>query len=263
MLPEPAPGRLGQQLGQRPARNQQVAGAGAREQCVMQHPQEDLRAGLRRRRVQRRHAQRVEDLGAHPRRQAGGELRHRPTRVAAKAPQQPAQRGRAQRQPLRQPPVPHRPDRTAELEQRRARPQPQPHAVLVEQRQRLALQHRVGIDADAAHQPERGGVGADQDVLAVVEPVGRIAAGRALGGQAARAPAGLRRHLEDRHRVAGLDRGDRCRQPGPARADDGDAAHRPRQLVFIAIQSLRTGVSEMRWCSTWNSVASISRSSVR
>ena len=36
-----------------------------------------------------------------------------------------------------------------------------------------------------------------------------------------------------------------------------------RQFVCIAIQSFLTGVSEMRWCSTWNWLASISRSSVR
>ena len=60
-------------------------------------------------------------------------------------------------------------------------------------------------------------------------------------------------------RVGGLDRRS---QTGPAGADHRDAARRgvavgttdrqrPRRWVRVAIHSLRSGVSEMRWCSTW------------
>ena len=69
---------------------------------------------------------------------------------------------------------------------------------------------------------------------------------------AARAPAGLRRHLEDLDRVAGAARVHRRGQAGPAGADHGHAQRlqRPRQCVRQAIHSLRSGVSEVRWCST-------------
>ena len=43
----------------------------------------------------------------------------------------------------------------------------------------------------------------------------------------------------------------------------GLCAHRPRQWVRRAIQSLRMGVSEVRWCSTWKPSAEISSSRLR
>ena len=67
--------------------------------------------------------------------------------------------------------------------------------------------------------------------------------------------------------VAGLRRlrtaAARPAQPAPITATLHRGTQRPRQWVRIAIQSLRSGVSEVRWCSTWKPSASISRSSVR
>ena len=96
-------------------------------------------------------------------------------------------------------------------------------------------------------QAQRFGVGTDQDVLPVVEF-------EAVHTDASRASAQLRCHLEQRDTVAQPRRFDCAGQTGPATADHGHAQrslrHRPRQFVRMAIQSLRSGVSEVRWCST-------------
>ena len=100
-------------------------------------------------------------------------------------------------------------------------------------------------------------------MLAVVEGEGlaAIAFGRQGAGPAAQGAGGL----EDGHAVPGPGRAQRGRQARPAGADDGDAHGymRPSACIFQASQNLRSGVSAMRWCSTWKFSASISRSSVR
>ena len=89
-----------------------------------------------------------------------------------------------------------------------------------------------------------------QDVLAVVEDAAgdrhaarSAARGGAISNSVTRAPRRLASTAAARPA-----------QPAPTTAmADGRpraTAHRPRQLVRIAIQSLRIGVSEMRWCST-------------
>ena len=140
------------------------------------------------------------------------------------------------------------------------RAQAQTSASGIDQGQRAAHEHLVGIGANATHQVQRGAVCADQDVLAIVEHAARgiqppCPAARG-GGQLEQAGLG-----------ALLQRPHRRRQAGPACAYHGDAqrlarsvqclcrcaadaAHRPRQWVFSAIHSLRSGVSEVRWCST-------------
>ena len=104
------------------------------------------------------------------------------------------------------------------------------------------------------------------DLAAAYRLVRRSPAAAAVNGHVARAPAELRGHLEQRDFQPPAGRLDRCCQPGPTAADHRDlaVAHQPaRQFVRMAIQSLRSGVSEMRWCKTWKPSASISRSSVR
>ena len=136
--------------------------------------------------------------------------------------------------------------------------QSQSRASGILQRQRHAQQPRRRVGADHSHQFERCAVRADQDVLAVVQ----IMAGHT---HRSGAPTGLCRHLEDLYLMAGQT-GMHCSgNAGPSCTDDGDAPRRqwPRQLVRQAIHSLRTGVSEVRWCSTRKPSASISRSSVR
>jgi hypothetical protein len=131
--------------------------------------------------------------------------------------------------------------------------------------QRLPMQQGLGIGADAPHQGQGFPVGADQDVLTVVK-------GLAVALDAARTAACAGGHLEQRHGAAELDETHGRRQAGPAGADHCDAgaraaltarAHCPRQWVRVAIHSLRSGVSDVRWCSTWKPWRSISRSSVR
>ena len=143
----------------------------------------------------------------------------------------------------------------------------QPLAIGVAQIQRQALQG-CGFHADGAQQLQAGLVGTDQDVLAVVDrPVATVGCGNVQG---ARTAAPLAAGFPDLHLVALLLQGDGGGHAGPAAAHDGDALRlghgpymRPRACIFHASHSLRSGVRAMRWCSTWNWPASISRSSVR
>ena len=75
-------------------------------------------------------------------------------------------------------------------------------------------------------------------------------------------------HVEYLDAMAALDAVDSGREASPPGADDSDLepllrAHRACQFVRIAIQTLRSGVSDTRWCRTWKPPASISRSNVR
>ena len=85
------------------------------------------------------------------------------------------------------------------------------------QRERQAQQRAVR-DADLAHQRERFAIGAEQQVLAVVEK-------RAAVFDPSRAPAGRAARLEDAHRVARAHQANRGGEARIARADD---RHAPR-----------------------------------
>ena len=115
-------------------------------------------------------------------------------------------------------------------------------------RQRESMEERRGRAGrvDALNHCQRAPVGADDEVLAVVE---RDAGKR----DAPRATAQGSRLLDqgDAQAVLGeLDRGGAAR---PAAADDGDMMERAshgRRAVFHATQSLRSGVSAIRWSRT-------------
>ena len=115
-------------------------------------------------------------------------------------------------------------------------------AVGIAQLERHPQEKPVGVRADLAHQPQRLAVRADEDMLAVVEV-------DAVYAHAARAAAQAARGFEDRYADAALGEGDRGSESGPAGADDRGAAQAVTQ-VRHAIQSLRIGVSAVRWSST-------------
>ena len=117
------------------------------------------------------------------------------------------------------------------------------------ERQRQALQQRRhrARRVHALDQRERAAIGADQQMLAVVE---RDAGER----DATRASAERSRLLDELDPHAGLRELDGGRASRPAAADDGDMAASAsvtrRRDVFHAIQSLRSGVSAIRRSST-------------
>ena len=104
---------------------------------------------------------------------------------------------------------------------------------------------RGDLAVHARDQRERLRVGAEQDVLAVVER-------QAVALDAPRAPAQHRGRLVQRRRNAGVRERDRGRASGPAATDDRDrrAARYAARDVFHAIHSLRSGVSDVRRSST-------------
>ena len=200
---------------------QQVRAAAPAQQCVVQHAQKHAPAGLIHRRVEGRHAQRLDELAHQRRRQAGAQRGHAGVRVALKAAAPPAQR-RAQQRPLVAPrPAARAQDAAGGVPRRGPVGQGQAAAVRVGQCQRAAQQRLRRIDAHRAHQAQAVGVGADQDVLAVVHCY--LAAVGQPQRHAARAPAGLGRGLEDGDRVAPLHRVHRRRHAGPAGADNRHA----------------------------------------
>ena len=119
---------------------------------------------------------------------------------------------------------------------------------------RLAQQVLVRIGAARAHQAQGFAVSADHDVLAIVECY-------ALDFDRARAAAQMPRRFKYGDRNPCQRQHHRRGHAGPAGANDGDV-HAVIQ-VFHAIHSLRTGVNAVRWVSTLQPSASISRSSVR
>ena len=131
---------------------------------------------------------------------------------------------------------------------------PQAEFARVIDRERLAQQQLVRVGAYRAHQAQGFAVSADQDMLAVVEC-------DAFDLDRARAAAQMPRRFEYGDRDLRLRQRDGRGHAGPAGADDGDA-HAVIQ-VFHAIHSLRTGVNAVRWVSTLQPSASISRSSAR
>src|SRR2546425_3523003 len=113
-------------------------------------------------------------------------------------------------------------------------------------------QQRVVLHADRAHHAIELGVGADQDVLTVVEL-------RALARYAPRAAAGDGAGFEHRRAKAALGERDRRGHAGVAGTDDCYAATQVRH----AIPNLRRGVSDVRRVRTWKPSRWISSSSVR
>ena len=126
--------------------------------------------------------------------------------------------------------------------------------------QRQALEQGVRISADLVHQAQRFTVGADQDVLAIIEDV-------TIKFDATGAAAQLSGGFEKRHAGSGSTQFNRCGQPGPAAADDRDPelGHGVYPLIQVrqAIHSLRRAVSDVRWLSTWQPSRLISSSTVR
>ena len=144
---------------------------------------------------------------------------------------------------------------------------------------------QVGAGVQPTHQRHRFGIGAEHQVLAVVDR----AEHRVV--DASRTPAHRARRLEDRDILAGAPQRERGRQPSPSGADDRNPhAHSalnvracralgqdgfalrlirrtmplpPATQLLHASHSLRTGVSEIRWCSTCQCSRSISSSSVK
>ena len=263
---QPAQRRVGQQGRQRHPRQQQVGAAGTGKQRVAQHPQKDLGAGLVAGGVERGHAERLDQVLVHGSRQAGAQLLHRQAGCAVESAQLPAGGCTQQSQPVR--PAPTRGAQHAAHKGRRrsARGQLQPAAVGCDQGEWPAQQQCRGVRTHRAHQRQRGGVGTDQDVLAVVKI--------AVAGTDPPCPAArLAGHLEQGHVGTALHQPHRSRQASPASADHRKTArgpavwpgqrHLPRQWVSRAIHNLRSGVSEVRWCSTWKLSDSISRSKAR
>ena len=122
--------------------------------------------------------------------------------------------------------------------------------------QRQAFEQAFRIGTNHAHQSQGLPVGADQDVLAVIERV-------LLDVDAACPAAELPGGLEYADRCTGSAQFNCCRQPGPATADDGDFVFQPLIHVRQAIHSLRSGVSEVRWVNTWQPSRLISSRTVR
>ena len=236
---QPVARRCRQQGAQAAPWQQQVRAAWAAEQRVLQHAQEDLRARLRRRRVQGGDAQRIDQVIADRAWQAGAELGHRQRRVAAEAAHRPAAARHQEPHPVGPGPGRAAQHPAQEGERGRAAGQGEGLAVGITQPQRHAQQVRLGVGADATHQRQRCRVGADQDVLAVVQR--RLAA-----FEAARPAAERRRHLEQRDGGAQRDRLHGCGQAGPAAADDGDAGHLSARASWSSSRSTACAAASAR-----------------
>ena len=115
-------------------------------------------------------------------------------------------------------------------------------AVDIAQLERQAQKKLVRVGADLAHQAQRLAIRADQDVLAVVEV-------DSVEGHAPRPAPKAAGGFEDGYADALLREGDRSSESGPAGPDNRDATQAVTQ-VRHAIQSLRIGVSAVRWSST-------------
>jgi len=127
------------------------------------------------------------------------------------------------------------------------RREPQPRTVGIADEQRCTQERSIDIDPDRAQKTQRVNIGANQDVLAVVER-------QAADTNSASPSAELGSHFEKRDGMAALHSSYSCSETGPACSDNRNSLRcrhqRPRQFVRIAIHSLRKGVSEVRWCNT-------------
>ena len=220
MCQQPVGCGLRKQRAQIGARQQQVRAAGPAEQGVAQHAQKDCAAGRRRRRVERGDAQRL-DEGVHQSRgQWRAQFRHGDSRPAAKSAEPPAACGPQQRQPVAPAPAPGAQDAGQRVPGWAAEWQGQAGVVGKAQVQRQTQQRLIGVHAHPAHQAQRFGIGADQDVLAVVDH--DLASVGQRQGQRARPAAKGSCRLEHGDPVPGPGGGDRRRHAGPATADDSN-----------------------------------------
>jgi len=219
-LPQPQRGRFGQQCTQGAARQQQVGRAAPTEQGVAQHAQQHLRAGVVGRGVQRRHAQRVDQQRAHGRRQRGAQAVHREVGGAAEPGQGPAGGSAHQCQLVGRAETLAAGHADTECQPRRAGRQSQSAAVGIAQLQGSPVQRGRQVGAHGAHQRQRAGIGADENVLPVVQR-------QAVHVDGTRAAAGQRGHLIHGDLVPGLGGAHRRGQPGPAGAHHGQP-HRRR-----------------------------------
>ena len=280
-LLQPLRGRRGEQAAQVTARHQEMRAATAAEQRIAQHAKEHRAAGQVNGCVERRDAQRVDELADQALRQAGAQVGHGGLRRAAKARQPPAHGTRQQGCTLAQAPAACGGNAGQRIQRRRPVGKAQAAAIGVGQGHGLAVQRPFRVHAHLAHEAQAFGVGTDEDVLAVVH------AQRALWRvevHAARTAAGLACGLVQGDVPAAARQRKGGREAGPAAAEDGGArlsgarhrgarlvfgavsahrAMRPSACIFQASHSLRSGGRLMRWCSTRKSSASISRSRVR
>ncbi len=107
--------------------------------------------------------------------------------------------------------------------------------------ERQSFEQSLGIGTDDVHQAQRFAIGADENVLAVVQRM-------PIYIDAARPAAGLFRGLKNNGFDARAGQFNSRSETGPASANDRD--FQPLIQVRQAIHSLRTGVSEVRWVST-------------
>lgn len=138
------------------------------------------------------------------------------------------------------------------MEGRRERRRTQMELFGISQLEGQAKQKPVGIGADVPHQSEQGGVGADENMLAIVER-------SPASGDATRATSEHGAAFENGDALAALRERHRCREAGVPSTDYGYV----RSQVEIAIHSLRIGVSDVRWVSTLKPSAATSSSTVR
>jgi len=218
MCRQPLRGRVGEQRGQVGARHQHVGGVPPRAQAVAQHGQKNVGRRALRRRVQRGQAQGPphQPVQAFGLAEAGQQFRHAAVKV--QAPVHPARTGRKARHRqlvlARQALCPKQ--RHGQVQRGREARRDEIHgAIGVAHLQRQREQGTAPVDADGCQQPQRGGIGAQQDVLAVVQR----AAARLDAARAAAQGAGC---LEQRHGAAGARQFDGGRASGPAAADDSD-----------------------------------------
>ena len=216
---QPVQGHIGQQGAQAVPGNQQVRATAHTKQGIFQHPQEDLRTGFLGGCVEGRHTQRVDHLGPHLGGKTRAQGRHGSARRAHKTRPLPADGGAQQRKFVAPLPAACGADADQCIQRGRGVGAAQAAAIGKLQRQRAAVQRSVGVHPHVAHQLQRGGVGTDQDVLAVVE--GEGLALRPGDWHAAGTAPKCAGGLKDGDGVAGLCGLHGSGQTCPTRANDG------------------------------------------
>src|SRR5712691_8900333 len=193
-----------------------------------QHVNEDLRRGVLDRRVERRYAQRLPDVGAQQAallvivEQPGDAAVGRDAELA-----HPKRRHKAQRaETLSEIQSLSAEERREQIERVGESRRAQVKAIGKAQLEGHAKQKLVRVGADPPHYPQRLAIGADQDVLAVVEVHAVYAHAPGAAAQAARG-------LENGYGDAALGERDGCGEARPAGADDSYAIQsRPLTLAL-------------------------------
>jgi len=213
---QPVACRVWQEAAEVDAGQQQVGAAAFGKQCVMQYAQEHLAARLRHGCVERGNAQWLDELLHHALREAGAQLGHGAMGVASKARAAPGH-GRAQQACLvAQGPAPRAQDAGQQVQRRRQAGHSEAAAVGKAKLQRRAQHGGFRRDAQFAHQAQRGAVGANEDVLSVVQRQ------TVNGVHSARPAAGDACGLEHGDLVTGTHRVHCAGKAGPACADHRD-----------------------------------------